>query len=247
MSIFSTQKSGPWPTIILVIVTAALTLLISMQVQTCRKPTPTGQAPDSLIHSVNKAGDQVTSLRGTVEDFGIQQRRITDSIANVYGAKFRELREYMIAVLQTKAEIPIVQGSTQYDYYPPTIINQDTCPPQVRNIRAAFESPYYYADAQLGEDPHLKIIGFDTLTAVWRDTTIGRLFKKKTYLQFDLSLANPDTRVTGLKTYRVPAPPPKKWAIGLQTGYGFVISPATQRITPGPYIGIGVTKTLIRF
>ena len=76
---------------------------------------------------------------------------------------------------------------------------------------------------------------------------MGRFLRKKTYLQFDISLANPDTRVTGIKTYRVPAPKPKTWSFGIQFGYGVTVSPTTRRLTPGPYVGIGFTKGLIRF
>jgi len=248
MSLLSTpRKSGPWPTIILVIVTAALTIVVMLALKQCQKPTPTGQAPEEILYHINKLGDSVASLRGAEQDFAVQSKRLTDSIANVYGAKLRDLKEYMIAILQTKAEIPVVIGSTQYDYAPPVVINQDTCPAQIRNIRGTFESPYYYVDAQLGEDPHMKLIAFDTLTTVWKDTTIGKLFNKKRYLQLDINLANPDTRVTGLKSYRRPAPAPKKWSFGFQAGYGMVINPRTQRLTPGPYIGIGFTKSLIRF
>lgn len=247
MPILTSGKSSPWPTVILVLVTAGLTLLLSNKISTCNRATPTGHAPDSVIYSINKVGDTIASLRGAMEDFGIQNKRIADSIAKVYGAKLKELREYVIATLKTQAEVPIVDGSQHWEYMPPTIINGDTCPPQVRNISGTFESGYYHADAQLGEEPYLKVIGYDTLTVIWRDTTIGRFFNKKKYLQLDVSLANPDTRVTGIKAYRLPLPAPKRWAIGFTGGYGWHVDPKTAKVSAGPYIGIGLTRTLIRF
>jgi hypothetical protein len=52
---------------------------------------------------------------------------------------------------------------------------------------------------------------------------------------------NPATTLVGLQQVKITPPPPKKWAIGLQLGYG---AGATGL---GPYIGIGISRNLIRF
>ena len=247
MSLLPTKtKSNPWPTIILVILTAGITLLLVTAVNTCNRATPTGQAPDSVMYWRNEANKGVASLRGAIEDFGVQSKRLTDSIARVYGAKFKQLKEYVVAAMETRADIPFQEGSTAIDYMPVDPEKPD-CPPEIQNIRGSFVSPYYQAEAQLGQEPYLHLIGYDTATVVWKDTTIGRFLNRKQYLQLDFSLANPDTRVTGLKAYRVPAPPPKKWAIGLQFGYSGYFDVRHQRLGFAPTVGIGVTKTLIRF
>lgn len=246
MALFTTNKSSPWPTIILVLLTAGLTLLLTNMVTTCNRATPTGQAPDSVMYWRNEANKGVASLRGAIQDFGVQSKKLTDSIARVYGSKFNQLREYVIATMETRADVPFEQGSTERDYMPIDSERPD-CPPETRNIRGSFQSPYYHADAQLGEDPYLKVIGFDTLTVVWKDTTIGRFLNRKKYLQLDISLANPDTKISGIKSYRVPPPLPKKWAIGLQFGFSGYFDVRRQRLGFAPTIGVGVTKTLIRF
>lgn len=248
MSLLSPKSgSSPWPTIILVVLTAGLTLLLANIVSTCNRATPTGQAPDSVMYWQNEANKNVASLRGAIEDFGVQSKKLSDSIARVYGVKFNQLREYLIGTTRTEADIPI-SGDQHYEYLPPVVYNNhDTCPPQISSIAGTFESPYYVANARLGEDPYLHLVGFDTLTVVWKDTTIGRFFNRKKYLQLDVSLANPDTRITGLKSYRIPPPPPKKWAIGLQFGYSGYFDVRRQRLGFAPTIGVGVTKTLIRF
>ncbi len=240
-------KSGPWPTVILVVVSIAATVLVMTQLRSCGMARPTGQMPDSVMYWRNQANKEVASLRGAVEDFGVQSKKLTDSIARVYGAKFNQLKEYLVANTRTQADIPL-KGNQSIEYRQPIVYNNsDTCPPQIKNIAGTFESPYYVANVQLGEDPRLKLVGFDTLTVVWKDTTIGRWFKKRQYLQLDVSLANPDTRITGLTSYRVPPPKPKKWAIGFQAGYGIYFDIKRQRTGFAPYFGIGATKTLLRF
>lgn len=53
---------------------------------------------------------------------------------------------------------------------------------------------------------------------------------------------NPKTRLEGLQQVKLTESiKPKKWAIGLQAGYGF------NGAGLSPYVGIGVTRTLIRF
>lgn len=247
MGLLTTNKTNPWPTIILVILTAAITIFIMTYVKGCNQATPTGQAPDSVIYWRNQANKEVAALRGAVQDFGVQSRRLTDSIAQVYGVKFNQLREYLVATTVTRAEIPI-KGSQSIEYRQPIVYNNtDTCPPEIKNIAGTFESPYYVANVRLGEDPQMKLVSFDTLTVVWKDTTIGKFFNRKKYLQLDVSLANPDTRVTGLRSYRVPPPQPKKWAIGLQFGWSGYFDVKRQRVGIAPTIGVGVTKTLLRF
>ncbi len=240
-------KSSPWQTIILVVITVILTLLLANKIQTCNRAKPTGEAPDSVRYWMNEHGKQVASLRGAMEDFGVQNQRLTDSMAQVYTRRIKDLKEYIIADIETHSEIPYKIGSTEIDYHPPTVIGKDTCPPEIRNIAGTFQSDYYMADVQLGEDPWMKLVGYDTLTVVWKDTTIGKFLNRKKYLQLDVSLANPDTRVTGLKSYRIPQPKPKRWAIGFTGGYGVAYDLKTQKVTVGPQIGLGVTRTFIRF
>lgn len=54
---------------------------------------------------------------------------------------------------------------------------------------------------------------------------------------------NPYLKTISIKSQRLDMPKPKKSGIGIQIGYGFDV----KRMTPTPYIGIGVSRNLIRF
>lgn len=242
-----TRRSNPWPTVWLILVTAGLAFIICNQLHSCHQPKTTGHAPDSLLYWQNEAGRLQASLRGAEVDYANQNQRLTDSMARDAGVRLKNLREYLIATLKTETVIkdPVDQHT---EYLPPTVTpHGDTCPAEIRNLSATFVTRYDSIDVQLGEDPYLVRIGWDTVSVVWKDTTIGPLFNRKKYLQLDFSLANPDTRVTGLKAYRIPAPAPKKWTIGLQSGYGANVDRKTGTVRTGPYVGIGLTRTLLRF
>ncbi|GAA4328636.1 DUF6808 domain-containing protein [Flaviaesturariibacter amylovorans] len=43
-------------------------------------------------------------------------------------------------------------------------------------------------------------------------------------------------------TVQLPAPKPKRWGIGLQVGYGYQLG-----AQPAPYVGVGLSRNLIRF
>lgn len=71
----------------------------------------------------------------------------------------------------------------------------------------------------------------------------GGLFKKrKTFVE--VTSHNPYSEIKTLRTYRVSQPPPKRWGIGIQAGYGLTLS---DKPILTPYIGIGVSHNLIRF
>lgn len=56
---------------------------------------------------------------------------------------------------------------------------------------------------------------------------------------------NPYTTTETLRSYQVAPAPPKTWGIGIQTGYGGTM--INNQIYTAPYIGVGITKTLIRW
>lgn len=80
---------------------------------------------------------------------------------------------------------------------------------------------------------------FDSLTFVTYYKK-SKLFAKK-QLYMDAWPLNPNASIKGLQSIKVNAPQPKKWAIGIIAGYYF----NGQVMAPG--VGIGITKTIIRW
>jgi hypothetical protein len=80
---------------------------------------------------------------------------------------------------------------------------------------------------------------FDSLTFV--TYTKRKNIFAKSELMMDAWPSNPNASLRGLQSIKLNAPAPKKWALGITAGYYF----NGQVILPG--IGIGITKTLIRW
>lgn len=232
------------PHIAYLVLIAALATIILFLLRGCGGAADPGgdHQPDSLIYWKNKAGDAVASLKGKEAAFSVKERGLLDSLAKVYAAKPKQVTEYVIIYQEGKTELDPVDTSKAADYGP---VTDPDCPPPIKNLRQRFTSPYYTADVQIGDSSYLTLHSKDTVTVLWERKKEGPIFKRNQYLQINVSTANPGTRVSGLKAYRIADPKPKKWAIGLTAGYG--ISPMQKPQRPEPYIGIGLIRTLIRF
>lgn len=185
---------------------------------------------------VNNAGDSVTSLKGTADQFAAAKKHIADSIARVYDVQIRNLQEYIISSSEARADIPAVPGSMETDYLPGATLTK-----QIRNLRQQFKSPYYEITAQIGDSSYLQLKAWDTLTVVWKRVKEGSIFNRKRFLQVDLSHADTSKHITGLQAYRVPDKKPKRFGIGAQFGVTFDGKQAQ------PYAGFGISYNLIRF
>ncbi len=222
-----------------------LFLIIAVMLMTgklsCNKPPKVVAPIDSTFYWKNRYEKEVASQRGYAQQFELVQRRIADSLALAFDTKARLIKEWIMAYTRTQADIPAVFESRQYDYAPPVIINNTECPPQVKRMRQAFHSPYYDAQVQLGDSSYLHLQGTDSITVLWKLVREGRLLNRRKLLQLDVSNANPDTRIIGLKSFRAGPIKPKRLGIGLQAGYEF----DGKRFRP--YWGLGVSYNLIRF
>lgn len=195
---------------------------------------------DTLVW-VNDAGDIVSSVKGTPDAFAVVYKKEADSIAKVFRVKEKNLLEYIVALEHTNTDLLADVNSKEADYYSPVVHGKDTCPPVQKNLRQTFSSPYYIAKAQLGDSPYLHFEAFDTVTVLWKKVKEGNILNREIFFQLDVSTANPDTKVSGIKAYRI-YEKPKKWAIGGQIGYGF-----SNSMKSFPYIGIGISYNPIRF
>lgn len=200
-------------------------------------PQVQGSGPIT-IHWANQAGDSVTSLKGTDQQFSIRDKKIADSIAKVYRSQIKNLQEYIISTSTSTADIPAITGTRETDYLPGATL---TTTKQIRNVRQQFSSPYYHITAQIGDSSYLQLKAWDTLTVVWKTVKEGSLFNRRKYLQLDLSHADTSKHITGLQAYRVPKQKPKRFGIGAQVGVTFDGQQAR------PYAGLGISYNFIRF
>lgn len=190
---------------------------------------------------VNDAGDIVASIKADPEYFAKVREEIRDSLAKVYNTKPKKVIEYVIVTTEGNNNLRPEGKPTVEDYF---LVDSTNCPPVQKNVAQNFSSPYYKARVQIGDSSYMHLQAFDTVTVLWKKVKEGSIFNRKKLIQLDVSTANPDTKVSGIKAYRI-YEKPKRWAIGVQAGYG--ISLTGTELKPVPMISFGVTKTLIRF
>jgi hypothetical protein len=208
----------------------------------CNRENPPQAAGELQSYDwINNAGDIVSSLKGSAEAFSKDDSHLSDSLASVYKTERKKLLEYVVFRENSIADVPPVSGTKAADYFPP---KDSVCPAQVKNVRESFSNPYYTADVQIGDSSYMHLQHQDTITVLWKKITEGGLFNRKHFLQLDLSSADPSNKIYGVKAYRKQIEQ-KKWGIGLQLGYGFSFS--GNQLSRSPYVGIGITKTFIRF
>jgi hypothetical protein len=204
----------------------------------CGKNVAITKGSDSTLYWKNKAGDAVVSQRQTEEEFSRINKKLLDSIAKVYKVKTKNVKEVVLIYQESKSDVPVAPGSQSADYFPPV----DNCPPLVKNMRDSFANQWYKAAVQIGDSSYLHLSVKDSLAIVWKTVKTGGLFKRKEFLQVDISNTNPDVRLSGVQTYRTAPKAQKRFAIGVQAGYGF-----SNSLSPAAYVGIGVSYSLIRF
>lgn len=189
-----------------------------------------------VIEWVNGGGDIVASIKADPEYFAKHDKHLLDSMAKVYETKIRKIKEAIIVTTEGDGFVP-KDGPSESDYFP----QEDNCPPVPKNMRQEFSSPYYHAFVQVGDSSFMRLQSFDTVTVLWKRVKEGNIFNRHTLLQLDVSTANPDTKVSGIKAYRI-YEKPKRWGVGFQLGYGF-----QKDMKPAPFIGVGLSYNVIKF
>jgi hypothetical protein len=202
-----------------------------------------GSEQVDTLEWVNDAGDIVASLKADPSYFAADRAHLIDSLAKVYNSKPKNVIEYVIATTEGQSDIRPEGKPTVEDYFPIDTAKKD-CPPVQRNVAQNFSSPYYKAHVQIGDSSYMHLQSFDTVTVLWKKVNEGSIFNRKHLIQLDVSTANPDTKVSGIKAYRI-YEKPKRWAIGVQLGYG--VSFTDKIPNPVPMISFGITRTIIRF
>ena len=75
------------------------------------------------------------------------------------------------------------------------------------------------------------------------DVITGTEKKTKTPI-ISIKTDNPYINVIGIRSYKTDTNKPNKWGIGAQIGYGFILS---DPVKASPYIGVGLSRSIIRF
>jgi hypothetical protein len=226
---------------ILLIVTAII--VIAFILFTCNHSSTSIQGSSEEVDTlewVNDGGDLVSSQKSSPEYFSEERNHLIDSLAKVYNVKPKKIIEYVVVTTEGNTDVRPEGKPTIEDYFP---VEKD-CPPIPKRVSQNFSSPYYKAKVQIGDSSYMHLQSFDTVTVLWKKVNEGSIFNRKHLIQLDVSTANPDTKVTGIKTYRI-YEKPKKWAIGFGFGYGLNLT--DKGLTPVPCVNFSIQKTLIRF
>jgi hypothetical protein len=189
-------------TAIIVILAAVVAILLFRPTGCGKGGTITRGTADSTIYWRNKHDQVVASQKALAEQFSVQDARIShllDSVARVYDTKSRNIQELVIA---TNKGLSRLKPSTRVEIDVDTVNVPGNCPPRVLRMRQQFKSPYYLAFVQLGDSSYLDLHSIDTLTYLWKTVREGGLFNRKSYLQLDVTHANPDITITGLTSFR---------------------------------------------
>lgn len=123
---------------------------------------------------------------------------------------------------------------------PPAIVKSDT----VRKDSLVYIYPTYKDSVDNGFTKVVGTMGKDSAdfaVSISNDFSAVVGYDKKTPF-IDFNLKNPHSTVTKLRTYQVSIPPPKKWGIGPNVGYGI-----SQELKQTLFIGVSLQYNLIRF
>ena len=201
--------------LVIVISWLIIFVLVIFLLRCCNGSHDTGKViyADSLFYWKNKAGKLEASLKKKEEEFGIWNLN-KDSIARVLKVKSSQLKEYVVINTRLSDELKAVKGRPPVVRYDTTYVHDGAgdyknCPPQIRSLQQTFINTYYVADATISTDPaesKIFLQGIDTVRVAWKRVKEGSIFNRKHFLQIDVSNANPNNVVAGLKAYRVPDP-----------------------------------------
>lgn len=217
--------------------------MIAFIVLTChyssRPIQESSEQVDTLVW-VNNAGDITKSIAADPSYFSRVRQEIIDSMAKAYKTSPKKIIEYVVIHEQGESDIPQT-GNTEADYFDTA---KKDCPPQIKSLAGGFKNDYYTVNVKLsldGDSSSMHISSRDTLTMLWKWINEGNILHRTKRLQLDVSNANPDNKVYIDQAYRI-YEKPKKWGVGAQAGVGFFGS-----MKPTPYLGIGISYSLINF
>ena len=225
----------------LLIAVVLITAIVVCTFRACNhtQPALTSSAPGKVIHKQipitykGKSGTVHTEIKVVQAEHDVwleeYYQHLLKEARDSLKLKESELKEVVAASLYTSGSVKI---SIKRD----TVRVHDTLyPAQVFK----YQNKFINLVGRIENDSmDLGYKTFDSLTFVTYTKKKNWFAKKELYLNaFSM---NPNASIKGLQSVKITAPPPK-WAVGITAGYYF----NGQVVVPG--VGIGITKTLIRW
>jgi hypothetical protein len=210
------------------------------------KPDIVQTTNDSITYWKNAYGQTIASQIKKETDFAKTTAGYLDSIAKLHNTNKKDIKEAVQVALRGQATIK-GSGNVKIVYEPVYVdsgsYSPPPCPPQIKSLSEIFTDPYYTIQATISteDSSFVEITTLDTVTLVTKEVKEGNLFNRRSYLQVDVRNANPHNQVVGLKVYRVAESKPKRFGVGLQTGF------RVRMGRPEPYYGVGISWSPIRF
>ncbi len=148
-------------------------------------------------------------------------------------------------VTQLKAQISILQDSLSHTG---TIILVEPCD-SVGLAYPVIKLPFVFTEKNdsynlSGGFSETGIMNIDLKVPVKLDLYTGLDKKTKAYKAVVTS-DNPVIQITGFNSMKFDLPKPRKFGLGLNLGYGILLS--KDKVTTNPYVGLGVSYNFIRF
>lgn len=233
--------------IVLIIVVIVVAIFLILKFEKCTSKTTSEAEQTNLVDALN---DSIRFYKGadSISKATIQVLR-TENIKTFTDLQIKdeEVRGLQKAVSEYKNKLKA--GSSVTNTLLETLV-QNTAPTTITKTDTItkdnyievwpeyskdFEDKWITTEIRMNKDSSfLSLKSRDSLTIV-----IG-IDKKKPFAE--ITSYSPYTEVKKLRTYQVSLPPPKKFGIGIQAGYGF-----SEGLKPRPYVGIGVSYNFIRF
>jgi hypothetical protein len=189
---------------------------------------------DSITYWKTEANKSVARVEKLAADYALKDKKFSDSLRKVYKIKYdKQLKEYIVAYTKTKSDVKPVDTIIRE-----VVIVDSTGCEKVLAMRQRFSSNYYKAVVQIGDSSFMRIQITDTISVIWSEIKKRNRLKA---LVLNISLSNPDTKVEGIKSFRIEQPKPKKFGLGLDIGYEF------DGLRLRPYFGLGFSYNFIRF
>lgn len=235
------MKSWQWAIIALVL-TAAAAILIYKGCNYKPDILPVAKT-DTVVRWLAKDSLYVASLiTQKDQEYSNMDKAYRDSISSLVSInkkQAKKINELVVAFTSAEAEVNVV-GEPDISYEQPV----NNCPPVKKSMTQRFKNKWYDITATVGQGARARIMTTDTLIVQRKTVTTGNFFNQRQYEQLDISFANPYNVVTGVKSYVVTQPKPKKFSISLFAGYGYGLDKELKRL---PIVGVGVSYNIIRF
>jgi len=201
-------------------------------------------AQDTLMQSRNKLGQQNTSIAilSTINKKQFTELKTNDSTIAKLQVVVRKYKGKLASATIT-SNVTRDKGSTST-----TITISDTVFTEKQTLlyptyESQWDDQWSKGLIRASKDSIIRDIKIRNEYEITQGEERQGLFRPKK-LSVTIKNLNPNTETSELRTYTV-STPNKRYTIGLQGGYGIMLS--GSGIATGPYVGIGIGFTIIKF